>query len=226
MACAKPTRNHLGREAIRPEVTPILPPLGRAVGVTRGPGLGCLRGQPGPPPPASVRHRTSRRPRPQLPLPYARRPLRSAPARWQPSARVPPPHGGRAAASWPDRSSSCASVVRTVGATKLPYLALRFGSTPKSYARQPSAMTPDSQNNLQVDLEEIAPGEFFIAVRLQNRRIASLYLRGDRQSADEFLEVARRRILLTVTGEEPGDAREMVAQELARLREDAGLPRK
>lgn len=87
-------------------------------------------------------------------------------------------------------------------------------------------MTSDGQNHLCVDLEEVAPGEFFIAVRLQDRKIASLYLRGDCEAAEKFLEVAQRRILLTVTGEEQGDTREAVAQELARLREDARLPRK
>jgi hypothetical protein len=87
-------------------------------------------------------------------------------------------------------------------------------------------MTPNNQDKLRVDLEDVAPGEFFIAVRLQDRKIDSLYFRGDRQSAEDFLEVARRRIFLTITTEEPGDTREVVAQELARLREDVRLPRK
>lgn len=87
-------------------------------------------------------------------------------------------------------------------------------------------MTPDNNKHLRVDLEEVAPGEFFIAVRLQDRKIASLYLRGDRQYAIECLEVARRRILLTVTGVAQSDTREVVAQELVRLREDVRLNRK
>ena len=81
-------------------------------------------------------------------------------------------------------------------------------------------MTPDSQNHLRVDLEKVAPDEFFIAVRLQDGKIASLYLRGDRQYANECLEVARRHILLTVTGEEPGGLRGKVLQELMQLRQD------
>ncbi len=47
-----------------------------------------------------VRPRTSRRPRPKLNPRPAHSPLRPVPARWQPSARVPPPHGCRAAASF------------------------------------------------------------------------------------------------------------------------------
>jgi hypothetical protein len=81
-------------------------------------------------------------------------------------------------------------------------------------------MTPDSQNHLRVDLEEVAPEEFFIAVRLQDRKIASLYLRGDRQYATECLEVARRHILVTVTEEGPGGLRGKVLQELMHLRRD------
>ncbi len=87
-------------------------------------------------------------------------------------------------------------------------------------------MTLDTENHLRVDLEEVAPGEFFIAVRLRDRKIASLYLRGDQQYAEECLEVARLRILLTVTDGERGDTHEVVAQELARLREDVRHPRK
>ncbi|AWB23350.1 hypothetical protein DA075_22640 [Methylobacterium currus] len=87
-------------------------------------------------------------------------------------------------------------------------------------------MTPDSENQLRIDLEEIALDEFFVVVRLRDRKIASLYLRGDRQYANECLEVVRRRIILTVTGEEPGDTREKVAEELTRLRDEIRPPRR
>lgn len=79
-------------------------------------------------------------------------------------------------------------------------------------------MTPDNYKHLRVDLEEVAPGEFFIAVRLQDKKITSLYLRGDRQYANECLEVARRRILLATTCEVPNSPEGKVLQELMRLR--------
>lgn len=87
-------------------------------------------------------------------------------------------------------------------------------------------MTPDDQTYLRVDLEEVAPGEFFIAVRWRHRKIAGLYLRGDQKYASEFLEVARHRILLVITDDKPDGMRGQVLQELARLSEDARLPRK
>lgn len=80
-------------------------------------------------------------------------------------------------------------------------------------------MTPDRLNHLRVDLEEIAPGEFFITTRLHDQKIASLYLSGNRQYADEFLEVARRRILLNVASDEPGGPLGKVLQELIRMRQ-------
>ncbi|AWN54632.1 hypothetical protein [Methylobacterium sp. 17Sr1-1] len=87
-------------------------------------------------------------------------------------------------------------------------------------------MAGGGTNIVNVELQEITEDEFFILVSFQDKGVASLYLRGDRQYAAEFLEVARRRILLTVTGLLPGDRREAVAQELARLRDDVQLPRK
>ncbi|MCQ6512932.1 hypothetical protein NPN18_24500, partial [Vibrio parahaemolyticus] len=66
-------------------------------------------------------------------------------------------------------------------------------------------MLPNKIDNLRIDLEEIAPGEFVIFAHFQSRKIASLYLKGDRQYAIDCLELARRRILLTVTGEDVGD---------------------
>lgn len=87
-------------------------------------------------------------------------------------------------------------------------------------------MTPDSESQLRIDLEEIATDEFFIAVSLRDRKIASLYLRGDRQYAKECLEVVRRRVILTVTGDEPGDTREKVAEEFTRLRDELQPPRR
>ncbi len=86
-------------------------------------------------------------------------------------------------------------------------------------------MTPDSESQLRIDLDEIAPDEFFIILSLRDRKIASLYLRGDRQYANECLEVIRRRVILTVTAEEPGDVREKVAEELTRLWDEFRPPR-
>ncbi len=87
-------------------------------------------------------------------------------------------------------------------------------------------MTPNSEKQLNIDLEKITPDEFFLVVRMKDIKIASLYLRGDWQHANECLEVVRRRIVLTVTGAEPGDPRKTVAEELMRLRDELPPPRR
>lgn len=78
-------------------------------------------------------------------------------------------------------------------------------------------MIPSKKDHLRIGLEEAAPGEFIIFVELQDKRIASLYLKGDRQYATECLELARRRILVTVTGEDASTLGEKVSLELVRL---------
>ena len=78
-------------------------------------------------------------------------------------------------------------------------------------------MLPDRKAQIHIELEEIAPGEFEIFVLAQDRKIASLYLKGDRQYAVNCLELARQRILLNVAEEDAGELGEKVSLELVRL---------
>ncbi len=78
-------------------------------------------------------------------------------------------------------------------------------------------MLPDRKAQIHIELEEIAPGEFEIFVLAQDRKIASLYLKGDRQYALNLLELARQRVLLTAAGEDAGDLGENISLELVRL---------
>lgn len=70
---------------------------------------------------------------------------------------------------------------------------------------------------LQVGLEEVAPGEFIISVALRGKTLGSLYFRGDRDEATAFLEDARRRIVVAITGDAPGDVDGQVQRELIDL---------
>jgi hypothetical protein len=78
-------------------------------------------------------------------------------------------------------------------------------------------MSAEKSNNLVVDLKQITDNEFIIAVIFQNKMIANLYIRGNRQYANEMLEVARRRILLNIVGERSADLSGRVAFELSKL---------
>jgi hypothetical protein len=78
-------------------------------------------------------------------------------------------------------------------------------------------MSAEKSNNLVVDLKQITDNEFIIAVIFQNKIIANLYIRGNRQYANEMLEVARRRILLNIVGERSADLSGRVAFELSKL---------
>ena len=78
-------------------------------------------------------------------------------------------------------------------------------------------MSAEKSNNLVVDLKQITDNEFIIAVIFQNKMIANLYISGNRQYANEMLEVARRRILLNIVGERSADLSGRVAFELSKL---------
>ncbi|AWN45083.1 hypothetical protein DK419_01005 [Methylobacterium terrae] len=80
-------------------------------------------------------------------------------------------------------------------------------------------------NSLQFDLEEVAPGEFIIAVAWREKKLGSLYLRGDRPYATAFLEAARRRIVLAIAGDGPGDVDGQVRRELIDLSRSLPQPR-
>ncbi|GJD61759.1 hypothetical protein [Methylobacterium frigidaeris] len=70
---------------------------------------------------------------------------------------------------------------------------------------------------LQVELEEVTPGEFIISVVWREKKLGSLYLRGDRDDAAAFLEAARERIVLAITGDAPNDVGGQVQRELVNL---------
>ncbi len=70
---------------------------------------------------------------------------------------------------------------------------------------------------LRIDLDEVAPGEFIISVLWRERTLGSLYLRGDRREAAAFLDEARHRIVVAVTGDAPGDVDRQVQRELIDL---------
>lgn len=77
---------------------------------------------------------------------------------------------------------------------------------------------PPSQGTpLKVDLEEVAPGEFLISIVWREKKLGSLYLRGDRCEAAAFLEEARRRIVVAITGDGPSDVDRKVQRELIDL---------
>lgn len=77
---------------------------------------------------------------------------------------------------------------------------------------------PPSQGiPLKVDLEEVAPGEFLISIVWREKKLGSLYLRGDRREAAAFLEEARRRIVVAITGDGPSDVDRKVQRELIDL---------
>ncbi len=79
--------------------------------------------------------------------------------------------------------------------------------------------------SLQIDLEEIAPGEFVIAVAWREKTLGSLYLRGDRPYATAFLEAARQRIVLAITGDGSDDVDGQVRRELIDLSRNIQRPR-
>ncbi|QRE75623.1 hypothetical protein [Methylobacterium aquaticum] len=76
---------------------------------------------------------------------------------------------------------------------------------------------PPQGTPLQVDLEEVAPGEFLISVVWRETKLGSLYLRGDRREAAAFLEEARQRIVVTIAGDGPSDVGRQVQRELIDL---------
>ncbi|KMO44117.1 hypothetical protein VQ03_05015 [Methylobacterium tarhaniae] len=76
---------------------------------------------------------------------------------------------------------------------------------------------PPQASHLQVDLEEVAPGEFIIAIVWREKKLGSLYLRGDRRYATAFLEAARQRIVLAIAGDGPADIDRQVQRELIDL---------
>lgn len=78
---------------------------------------------------------------------------------------------------------------------------------------------------LQVDLEEVAPGEFIISVVWREKKLGSLYLRGDRDEATAFLENARQRIVVAIAGDAPGDVDGQVQRELIDLSRTIRQPR-
>ncbi|MFH6785017.1 MULTISPECIES: hypothetical protein [Methylobacterium] len=80
-------------------------------------------------------------------------------------------------------------------------------------------------NPLQVDLEEVAPDEFIISVVWRGKRLGSLYLRGDQEEAAAFLEAARQRIVVAITGDGPADVDKQVQRELVDLSRNLHQPR-
>ncbi|TGD96970.1 hypothetical protein [Methylobacterium nonmethylotrophicum] len=80
-------------------------------------------------------------------------------------------------------------------------------------------------SHLRFELEEIAPGEFIISVVWREKKLGSLYLRGDRHEATTFLEAARRRIVLSITGDAPADIDGQVKRELLDLSRNLHNPR-
>ncbi|WP_162596347.1 hypothetical protein [Methylobacterium sp. 17Sr1-1] len=78
---------------------------------------------------------------------------------------------------------------------------------------------------LQVDLEEVAPGEFIISVVWREKKLGSLYLRGDRAEAEAFLEAARQRIVVSIAGDAPSDVDRQVQRELIDLSLNLQQPR-
>ncbi|MCF4124691.1 hypothetical protein [Methylobacterium sp. SyP6R] len=76
---------------------------------------------------------------------------------------------------------------------------------------------PPQGTPLQIELEEVAPGEFIISVLWREKKLGSLYLRGDRREATAFLEEARQRIVVAVTGDAPSDLDRQVQRELIDL---------
>jgi hypothetical protein len=78
---------------------------------------------------------------------------------------------------------------------------------------------------LQVALEEVAPGEFIISVAWREKTLGSLYLRGDREEATAFLDAARERIVLAITGDAPNDVDRQVQRELIDLSRNLQQPR-
>ncbi|WP_171070239.1 hypothetical protein [Methylobacterium terricola] len=77
---------------------------------------------------------------------------------------------------------------------------------------------------LQVGLEEVAPGEFIISVVWREKTLGSLYLRGDRDEAAAFLDVARQRIVVAITGDVPDDVDGQVQRELIDLSRNLHRP--
>ncbi len=78
---------------------------------------------------------------------------------------------------------------------------------------------------LQIALEEVAPGEFIISVAFREKTLGSLYLRGDRQEATAFLDAARERIVLAISGDAPSDVDRQVRRELIDLSRNMQQPR-
>ena len=82
------------------------------------------------------------------------------------------------------------------------------------------------ESHLRFELEEIAPGEFIISVVWREKKLGSLYLRGDRREATTFLETARQRIVLSITGAAPDGIDGQVKRELLDLSRNLQHPRR
>jgi len=80
-------------------------------------------------------------------------------------------------------------------------------------------------NSFQIDLNEVAPGEFIISVVWRGKTLGSLYLRGDREEATAFLDAARQRIVVAITGDGPADVDKQVQRELVDLSRNLHQPR-
>ncbi|SFV05576.1 hypothetical protein SAMN02799631_04287 [Methylobacterium sp. 174MFSha1.1] len=106
-----------------------------------------------------------------------------------------------------------------VGSLKLVALAIMVHDGPSRSGTTPQEAT------LQVDLEEVAPGEFIISVGWREKKLGSLYLRGDRVEAEAFLAAARQRIVVSITGDAPGDVDRQVQRELIDLGLNLQQPR-
>ncbi|KMO11267.1 hypothetical protein [Methylobacterium platani] len=79
--------------------------------------------------------------------------------------------------------------------------------------------------SLRIELEEVAPGEFIISIGWREKKLGSLYLRGDRDYAAAFLDAARQRIVLAIAGDAPGDVDGQVQRELIDLSRTLKQPR-
>lgn len=105
----------------------------------------------GPPPPVLDRAPSHIPKAPPAATPSLRpQALQPAPARWQPSARVPPPHGCRAATSSLLALAALTpskSVVPTVGAITEQYLTQRVWSMAKSDARTAISHAPRQKSS-------------------------------------------------------------------------------